>query len=232
MLAMGAIALFVFLLLAPVRAYAHDDSQYTVNVDTGFLALRTAPAYDDNNIIGEMHNGDVVTVEERPDGDYWWVYSPKLDKSGYANKNNLITAYSYGDYQVKVDKGYLALRNAASPDEDNIVGELYTGDVVTLKDSSDGQYWWVYSPKYNRCGYVDKDYLTTAPSPYGDYTVKVDKGYLALRTAPGYDDNNIIGELYTGDVVTVEEKRAGKYWWVYSPKFNREGYVDADFLVK
>ena len=230
-LVLGAIALLVFALLAPAHAYAQDDSQYTVHVDTGYLALRTAPAYDDSNIIGELRNGDVVTVEDKKSGDYWWVYSPKLDKSGYVNKNNLMTAYSYGDYRVKVDQGYLALRNEAAYDDSNIIGELDNDDVVTLKDSTNDQYWWVYSPKYNTCGYVDKNYLVTAPATYSDYVVKVEKGYLALRTAPAYDDSNIIGELHNGDVVTVEAKRGGRYWWVYSPQLNREGYVDADYLT-
>ena len=158
-LVLGAIVLLAVLLLAPARAYAHDDSQYTVNVDTGYLALRTAPAYDDSNIIGQLNNGDVVTVEEKTSGDFWWVYSPKLDKSGYVNKNNLISAYSFGDYTVKVDKGYLALRTAPSYDDNNIVGELHNGDVVTVETKRGGRYWWVYSPQLNREGYVDADYL-------------------------------------------------------------------------
>lgn len=229
-LAIGAVALFLFLLLVPSLAYAQDDSQYSVSVDTGYLALRTAPSYDDNNIVGKLYTGDIVEVENKPNGEYWWVYSPKLGKSGYVNKDYLVTQRSYGDYQVKVEKNYLALRSAPSFDASNEIGELYTGDTVTLKEMPEGQYWWVYSPKYDKYGYVDKDYLTTPHSTYGDYRVKVDTGYLALRTAPAYDDGNIIGELYTGDVVSVEEKRGG-YWWVYSPKHNREGYVDADYLV-
>ena len=63
------------------------------------------------------------------------------------------------------------------------------------------------------------------------YTVKVDKGYLALRTAPSYDESNEIGELYTGDTVERCGGSSGKYWWVYSPKYGREGYVNADYLV-
>lgn len=230
-LAMGAVVLLLALFLIPGAAYAQDDSDYTVRVDTGYLALRTAPAYDDSNIIGKLYTGDVVTVE-RKEGDYWWVYSPELDKSGYVNKDNLVSGVSYGDYGVKVDTGYLALRTAPAYDDSNVIGKLYNGDVVTVKGKPDGQYWWVYSPKYDALGYVNKDNLTTASSSYGDFKVKVAKGYLALRNAPTYDDDNIIGKLYTDDVVTVEEKRAGGYWWVYSPKLNREGYVDADYLVQ
>ncbi|MBR3158983.1 MAG: SH3 domain-containing protein, partial [Atopobiaceae bacterium] len=109
-------------------------------------------------------------------------------------------------YSVKVDKGYLALRTAPSYDEANEIGELYTGDTVEVQDKSGGKYWWVYSPKLGKSGYVNADYLRSgssskapAPSSYGTYSVKVDKGYLALRTAPSYDEANEIGELYTGD---------------------------------
>ena len=64
------------------------------------------------------------------------------------------------------------------------------------------------------------------------YTVKVDKGYLALRTAPAYDEKNEIGELYTGDVVNVLDKSNGQYWWVYSYKYGKKGYVNKDYLVR
>ena len=37
------------------------------------------------------------------------------------------------------------------------------------------------------------------------YTVRVETGYLALRTAQAYDYRNEIGKLYTGDTVEVEE---------------------------
>ena len=200
--------------------------------DKGYLALRSAPSYDSSNEIGELYNGDKVTVQKRPKGDYWFVYAPKYDKSGYVNKSYLITTTSYGDYRVKVDKNYLALRNAPAFDSSNEIGELYTGDIVTVKEMPDGDYWWVYSPKYDEYGYVNKNYINPTSSTYGDYTVKVDKNYLALRNAPAYDSSNEIGKLYTGDVVTVEEKRGGQYWWVLSHKYNREGYVNKDYLVK
>lgn len=64
------------------------------------------------------------------------------------------------------------------------------------------------------------------------YSVRVDKGYLALRTAPAYDEANEIGELYTGDVVTVKDRSNRQYWWVYSSKYGKSGYVNKDYLVK
>ena len=86
---------------------------------------------------------------------------------------------------------------------------------------------------------MNADYLrgssTSAPSAKSSgttYSVRVAKGYLALRTAPSYDEANEIGELYTGDTVQVQDTSNGQYWWVYSPKYGRSGYVNADYLVR
>lgn len=102
-----------------------------------------------------------------------------------------------------------------------------------MQDStSNSTYWWVRSSKLNRSGWVNKNYLVGRTSQSrGDYRVKVDKNYLALRTAPAYERSNEIGELYTGDTVTLIRADAGQYWWVYSPKLGREGYVNKDYLV-
>ncbi|MBR3235646.1 MAG: SH3 domain-containing protein [Atopobiaceae bacterium] len=141
---------------------------------------------------------------------------------------------SYPTYTVKVDKGYLALRTAPAYDESNEIGELYTGDVVRVIDSTSNKtYWKVKTNKYQQAGWVNKNYLVPQSAPSGEeYKVTVAKGYLALRTAPAYDESNEIGELYTGDTVTVQDKSNGQYWWVYSPKYGKSGYVNKDYLVK
>ena len=63
------------------------------------------------------------------------------------------------------------------------------------------------------------------------YQVGVSKGYLALRSAMAYDSSNEIGELYSGDTVEVTEYTTSDYWYVYSPKLNRSGYVNNDYLI-
>ena len=60
-----------------------------MSVKTGYLALRTAKAFDSRNEIGELYTGDKVEVLDSSDGTYWYVYSPKLGKYGYVNKNYL-----------------------------------------------------------------------------------------------------------------------------------------------
>ena len=138
-------------------------------------------------------------------------------------------------YQVGVSKGYLALRSAMAYDSSNEIGELYSGDTVEVTEYTTSDYWYVYSPKLNRSGYVNNDYLyflsSQPTSSSGSYTVSVAKGYLALRSAKAYDSSNEIGQLYSGDTVTVSDSSDPQYWYVYSPKLNLSGYVNKDYLI-
>ena len=213
-------------------------ASYTVSVSSGYLALRNAKAYDSKNEIGQLYSGDVVQVQQSGNGTYWYVYSPKLGKSGYVNKNYLVGSGSTSgaNYVVSVSSGYLALRNAKAYDSKNEIGQLYSGDLVKVQQTGNGTYWYVYSPKLGKSGYVNKDYIypenggsggqTTGPS----YTVKVSSGYLALRNAQAYDSSNEIGQLYTGDVVQVQQGGSGTYWYVYSSKLGKSGYVNKNYL--
>ncbi len=217
-------------------AASTGGSNYTVSVAKGYLALRTAKAYDSRNEIGELYSGDTVQVQDTSDSTYWYVYSPKLNKSGYVNRNYLVGgAVSTGgaSYTVSVTKGYLALRTAKAYDSSNEIGELYSGDTVQVQDTSDNTYWYVYSPKLNKSGYVNRNYLIGAGSSSPSVvtkTVSVAKGYLALRTDKAYDENNEIGELYSGDTVQVQDTSDSTYWYVYSPKLNKSGYVNKNYL--
>ena len=131
----------------------------TVSVATGYLALRTQKAYDSSNEIGQLYSGDTVQLLDTSDSQYWYVYAPKYDMNGYVNKDYLIGGTAYTTKTVSVATGYLALRNAKAYDSSNEIGQLYSGDTVQLIDSSDAQYWYVYSPKLYLYGYVNKDYL-------------------------------------------------------------------------
>lgn len=62
------------------------------------------------------------------------------------------------------------------------------------------------------------------------WTVRVESGYLALRTAMAYDVSNEIGALYTGDTVELVEKSSQDYWYVYSSTLNQYGYVNCNYL--
>ena len=206
---------------------ATNDS-WTVKVKSGYLALRNTAAYNDSNEIGRLNTGDTVLVKDSSDSTYWYVYAPKLDKSGYVDNRYI---YNSGLWTVKVEKGYLALRNQAAYNDSNEIGRLNTGDMVQVKDTSDSNYWYVYVPQLDKTGYVDKDYLTGGSEvTYPTMTVQVEKGFLALRSANAYDKNNEIAQLNTGDTVEIIEKEDSTYWYVYVPKLGKEGYVDKNYL--
>ena len=237
--AMIGIAVAVLLMLTiPSQAFAKARAwrTYSVKVDSGYLALRTRPSYDSSNEIGKLYTGEVVSVVDADSNpDYWVVFSYKHNRRGWVNRHYLryLDNAPDGNYRVRVSKGYLALRSRPAYDDANEIGQLNTGDYVTLLDRYNSKYWWVYSEKHGKVGYVNRDYLNyiSPTEDYcGQYTVRVKKGYLALRTAPSYNEANEIGQLYTGDVVIVKDKSNGQYWWVYSPKHQRDGYVNKDYL--
>ena len=211
---------------------------YTVSVQSGYLALRSAKAYSSANEIGRLWTGETVQVIDTSDSQYWYVYAPTLGKYGYVNKDYLKGAAAPSsssiNYTVKVSSGYLALRTAKAYDSANEIGRLWTGDGVQVTDTSDSQYWYVYAPTLGKYGYVNKDYLvatSSAPSKSGTtYNVKVQEGYLALRTAKAYDSANEIGKLWTGETVQVIDTSDSQYWYVYAPTLGKYGYVNKDYL--
>lgn len=218
-------------------AVSSYDTMWTVSVDTGYLALRNAPDYDASNEIGELYTGDTIWISDSSNYQYWYGYSPKLNCYGYVNRDYLyqedcleiVTDYFGEMRMVCVSEGYLALRNRKAYDASNELGELYTGDVVQILDSSDEKYWYVYSPKYDLNGFVNKNYLVGGKT-YTNLEVSVSKGYLALRSAMSYDEGNEIGELYTGDTVVVIDDSGLDYWYVYSPRLMMYGYVNNGYL--
>ena len=115
----------------------------------------------------------------------------------FAAPAGVVTAKAdYPKYSVKVDDGYLALRNAKAFDYSNEIGKLYTGEIVQVMDTSDPTYWYVYAQSLGKYGYVNRNYLISVTVSGSEYTVKVDSGYLALRTAKAFDYNNEIGTAF------------------------------------
>lgn len=220
---------------APTPPPSTSGSEMSVVVTSGYLALRNAKAYDSSNEIGKLYTGETVNVQDTSDSTYWYVYSPKLNKSGYVNSNYLV----YTDLnnavtrKVKVQSGYLALRTGKAFDSANEIGKLYTGDTVQVTDPRHSQYWYVYAPSLGKYGFVNKDYLVggSGSSTGTTMTVKVQSGYLALRTAKAYDASNEIGKLYTGETVQVQDTSDSQYWYVYAPSLGKSGYVNKDYLV-
>ena len=84
-----AVAILMVALPAGYRTCLADSVTYRVTVQEGYLALRNAKAYDSSNEIGRLYTGDTVQVQDSSDSTYWYVYSPKLGKSGYVNSDYL-----------------------------------------------------------------------------------------------------------------------------------------------
>ena len=66
-------------------------------LQSGWLALRSDPCYDASNEIGKLYNDDSVQImgnaaitdndfDKAPVTSYTWVYSPRLNKSGWVNR--------------------------------------------------------------------------------------------------------------------------------------------------
>lgn len=68
---------------------AYDNSVYYASVASGYLALRSAMAYDASNEIGKIANGQEVDVIDSSTGTYWYVYVPALNQYGYVNSEYL-----------------------------------------------------------------------------------------------------------------------------------------------
>jgi hypothetical protein len=67
----------------------HDPDIYYASVNSGYLALRNAQAFDSSNEIGKLYNGDRVEVMDYS-GTYWYVYAPTLRMYGYVNSEYLV----------------------------------------------------------------------------------------------------------------------------------------------
>ena len=61
---------------------------HVCNLQSGWLALRNYPSYDYNNEIGQLYNGDLVQIcGSYTNTGYVWVYSHRLNRSGWVNGN-------------------------------------------------------------------------------------------------------------------------------------------------
>lgn len=63
---------------APPERY----TEYIVDVDVGYLALRDIPSADESELLGKLYYEDTLYVIDTS-GSFWYVYSPSLGMYGY-----------------------------------------------------------------------------------------------------------------------------------------------------
>lgn len=152
-------------------------STYYAKVNSGYLAIRTAKAYDYSNEIGKMYTGDKVYVIDTSTGTYWYCYSPTCGVYGYVNSGYLVSSNPVSGSGSSQQSGYtvwtvgntgggvhyLALRTAPAFDSANEIGKLYDGQSVYVYSYSytnfTDVYWYVYSPSLGKWGYVNSNYI-------------------------------------------------------------------------
>ena len=68
---------------------SHDNNTFTVNVASGYLALRSGAYTDPSNEIGQLYNGQMVQVQQFG-SQFDYVYVPATGAYGYVNNDYLI----------------------------------------------------------------------------------------------------------------------------------------------
>ncbi|MBQ1517070.1 MAG: SH3 domain-containing protein [Clostridia bacterium] len=157
--------------------YIKDNNTPVYNDQFCSEQLRTLDRNDTVTVMAKVINGYWLIRDKNESYGYVSFYSlseekvKKKDeskpesKTESTNENNYTTGYGdapesgYAVYKAIAQTGYLALRTEKNASDENIIGELYYGDLVYVIDSS-GYYWYVYSPGLGMYGYVNSEYVT------------------------------------------------------------------------
>jgi len=146
-------------------------------VQTGFLALRTAPCYDDRNIIYEIWvNGTQLQMTGQYSGNYGYCYCPAACAYGWVNVNYTTRATPTRDNSTPpitnvnpttctryscVQTGFLALRTAPCYDDRNIIYQIWAnGTQLQMTGQYSGDYGYCYCPAACAYGWVNVKYTT------------------------------------------------------------------------
>lgn len=128
----------------------------------GYLAIRTAKAYDASNEIGKLYTGDSVLVLNDSDTEYWFIYCLDKMQAGYVNKNYLRDEST----------------SSASVYTDNSVGGISSN----LKCDMDRM---IFSTKY--ISFLIPDSWGKGIT-YNYYEDRIDFYCTAVKEAPGLED--------------------------------------------
>ena len=169
---------------ASAAAFAGQFVQTDMNFRSGAsktsACIGSVPAGAEVEVLGSNNGWDLV----RYNGKTGYIHGGNLGSSYTAkpqqqSSNSYSSTQSYFDNNwtntaininnnadvntwktVSVASGYLALRNDATYDQSNEIGQLNNGDTVEIEGTKTaGSYVYVYSPKYGTCGWVNAGFL-------------------------------------------------------------------------
>lgn len=210
--------------------------------------------------LARLSNGDSVEYFYDENSKFVYVMDIKSHQYGYMLSDELVASAanvvypedegseieSLGDYYVTGTKSSLSVREEPSSDANAIV-KLYNGEVVSLLETTNDKYWYVYDYGSGESGYVLCNYLTEnfADVQYGEstddegntmtviatYYVTGTKNYLAIRSEPSSSSAAEIGKTYNGNAVGVIEKTDSTFWYIYDYSSGLYGYVKCAYLT-
>ena len=159
-------------IIASATAFAGQYVQTDMNFRSGAsktsACIGGVPAGAEVEVFGSTNGWDLI----RYNGKTGYIHGGNLGSTFAAKQqakpaaqsqqqNSYSSTQSYFDNKtVSVASGYLALRNDATYDRSNEIGQLNNGDRVEIEGTgAAGSYVFVYSPKYDRCGWVNAGFL-------------------------------------------------------------------------
>ncbi|MBQ6810806.1 MAG: SH3 domain-containing protein, partial [Firmicutes bacterium] len=235
--------------------YANEKSLgywYVTNTQNG-LNLWENP--DGGGVVkAKLENGFKVSVLEKTNNSYWYVFDYNSAERGYVRTAYLTDDESkvvgidkepedktvIGDYFVTGVKNYLPIYSDTSTSS-TVRGKLYNGDKVGLIEKTNSTFWYISANGVY--GWVSASYLTaTDPNPpepeptpppdtSNDYKVYNTQEYLPVLKDPQVGGEEL-GRIYNGDTVTFIKEYDDKFWYVKVPSLGIEGYVAKEYLTK
>lgn len=178
--------------------------EYYVTETNSYLSLREAPA-GDSTALARLNNGNRVSLLERTDTRYWYVYDHSSGQYGYilckyltddiskvrdAYEPDVVKPSSktiLSDYYVSGTKNYLAIRSVPSSSASSEIGKTYNGYTVGVIEKTNKTFWYVYDYNSGLYGYVKCGYLSgsrpsssvdVAPTPSDDTVTLCDDEYI------------------------------------------------------
>lgn len=256
-------------IITVIAVVVHKGNDNDVPESTGVYYYVSGVAersilYEESNAnstpLAYLSNGDSVEYFYDENSKFVYVMDIRSHQYGYMLSDELVASAanvvypedegsdmeSLGDYYVTGTKSSLSVREEPNSDANAIV-KLYNGEVVSLLETTNNKYWYVYDYGSGESGYVLCDYLTEnfADVEYGEstddegntmtviatYYVTGTTNYLAIRSEASSSSNVEIGKTYNGNAVGVIEKTDGTFWYVYDYNSGLYGYVKCAYLT-